>query len=248
MPETILHDILEAGVAEGASDWHLREDSPAGIRINRSLAEIDFVTDHDFMVQAANELISENQRATFDKTGDCDFAFEEDDIGRFRANLHRERGRIALTLRHVKEKVPELKDLGLPDMIHKLAESERGVIFVSGITGAGKSTTLARMVEHINSVQERHIITIEDPIEYAFADRTSVVEQREIGLDTVSFDSALVHVLRQDPDVIVIGEMRDRSTFETALMAAETGHLVLTTLHTTNAAQSVIRILDMYNE
>ena len=247
MTETALHDILELGVQEGASDWHIREDCTVSLRVNGTLGEIDFVTDNAFFQRVLDEVVPANLLITFDKTGDADFAFEEDGVGRFRANLHRQRGKLGLTLRFVKEKVPPVGELHLPEQVPNLAESLRGIIFVAGITGAGKSTTLACMVEHMNQKMTRHIITVEDPIEYAFQDDNSIIEQREVGLDVNTFNSALIHVLRQDPDVIVIGEMRDRETFETALVAAETGHLVLTTLHTMNASQSLTRILDMYD-
>lgn len=248
MPRTPLHDVLEAGVDEEASDWHIRQDRPITVRIGGAIEEMDFVTDESFLESVVSEIVPSPQMESFYKSGDADFAFEEDDVGRFRVNLHKERGSMALTLRFVKPQVPKREALQLPEMVHKLAESARGIIFVTGITGAGKSTTLASMIEHMNDTQGRHIITIEDPIEYTFEDRSCVIEQREVGLDTESFSSALRHVLRQDPDVIVIGEMRDRTTFETALTAAETGHLVLATLHTMNAPQSILRVLDMYNE
>ncbi len=248
MAVTSLHEILVAGHNEGASDWHIREGRPVSIRVSGALGEIDFVPDKEFLERVISEIVPGNQLEQFYRVGDADFAFEEDEIGRFRANLHKERGFLSLALRYVKRRVPSIEELALPLMVHHLAESPRGIVFVTGITGAGKSTTLASMIEHINEAQGRHVITVEDPIEYTFVDNNSVIEQREVGIDTVSFESSLRHVLRQDPDVIVIGEMRDRTTFETALMAAETGHLVLTTLHTMNAAQSIIRILDMYNQ
>ncbi len=248
MPTSSLHEILVAGAEAGASDWHIREGRNIGIRVSGSLGEIEFLTDKEFMEKVISEIVPPSQLEQYYRIGDADFAFREEGVGRFRANLHKERGRICLSLRFVKDKVPSLAMLGLPDMLHKLAESQRGIIFVTGITGAGKSTSLACMLQHMNDTQARHIISIEDPIEYSFKDNNCIMEQREVGIDTSSFESALRHVLRQDPDVIVIGEMRDRTTFETALMAAETGHLVLSTLHTMNAAQSIIRILDMYNQ
>ncbi len=248
MAYTVLHDILIAGVDEGASDWHIREGRPVGLRIGGSLGELDFMADSKFMDQVMEQIVPSVQQEQFQKIGDTDFAFEEEGVGRFRANLHRERGRRSMTLRYVKSKVPDREELHLPEIVARLAERSSGIVFVTGITGAGKSTTLACMIEHINEGQGRHIISVEDPIEYSFHDKNAVIEQREVGLDTVSFESALRHVLRQDPDVIVIGEMRDRVTFETALTAAETGHLVLTTLHTMNAPQSILRILDMYNQ
>ena len=248
MATTSLHDILQAGVDEGASDWHIREGRNVGVRINGELGEIEFQTDHDFLNQVVTEIISDSQMQFYQEQGDLDFAFREEGVGRFRANLHRQRGLMSLTLRYVKDDVPSLDVLHLPQKIHELAEHRQGIIFVTGMTGAGKSTTLASMVEHINETEDKHIITIEDPIEYSFSDRNSVIEQREVGLDTVSFESALVHVMRQDPDVIVIGEMRDRTSFETAISAAETGHLVMSTLHTTSASQALIRLTDMYEQ
>ena len=246
MVSSILHDVLATGVQEGASDWHIREDSNVGLRIAGSLVELDFCTTREFLQDAVQQVIAPSQFDDYEKTGDADFAFEEDSIGRFRANLHKQRGKMSLTLRFVKGETPEIGDLGLPEVIRRISEFRNGIVFVTGVTGSGKSTTLAGMIGHMNESMNRHIVTIEDPIEYTFVDNKCIIEQREIGLDSVSFESALVHVLRQDPDVIVIGEMRTRSTFEVALAAAETGHLVLTTLHTKDAAQSITRILDMF--
>jgi len=248
MATTPLHDVLQAGVDEGASDWHIREGQNVGVRINGELGEIEFQTDYDFLSWVVNEIVSDKQMQYYYENGDLDFAFREEGVGRFRANLHRQRGSMSLTLRHVKDDIPSLDVLHLPRKIHELAESRQGIVFVAGMTGAGKSTTLASMIEHINETSGKHIITIEDPIEYSFTDRDSVIEQREVGIDTVSFNSALVHVMRQDPDVIVIGEMRDRTSFETAISAAETGHLVMATIHTTSASQALIRLTDMYEQ
>lgn len=246
MATTTLHDVLAKGCEAGASDYHLREGYAVVLRIDGRLNELDFEFTSELMDQLLPQIASEKNLATFEETGDADFAFLEDGVGRFRANLHRERNRRALSLRHVKDTVPSSKDLGLLPQVTQLAESKNGIIFVTGTTGSGKSTTLGCMVEHLNSEDSRHIITIEDPIEYAFKDKGCLIEQREVGLDCISFDSALIHALRQDPDVLMIGEMRNRETFETTLSAAETGHLVLTTLHTRDAAQSIHRILDMY--
>ena len=246
MVHSILHDVLTTGVTEGASDWHIRENSNVGLRIDGKLVEVDFLTTQEFLEDATKEIASTVHLETFERTGDADFAFEEEGVGRFRANLHRQRGKMALTLRFVKGETPDIKALGLPEMVRRITDNKNGIVFVTGITGSGKSTTLAAMIGHMNKTSARHIVTIEDPIEYTFDDANCIIEQREVGLDSESFQSALIHVLRQDPDVIVIGEMRSRETFETALAAAETGHLVLTTLHTTTAAQSILRILDMY--
>jgi twitching motility protein PilT len=193
-------------------------------------------------------MCSERELAKYEEHGDSDFAHAEDDVGRFRVNLHRQRGLMSFTFRHIKSKVPDFASLGLPPVLTKIAAAERGIVLVTGTTGSGKSTTLAAMMEYMNENFNRHIITIEDPIEYHFSDNNCVFEQREVGPDTSSFDSALIHALRQDPDVIVVGEMRHRHSFDTALMAADTGHMVFSTLHTSNASQSIQRILDFYEE
>ncbi len=248
MSETILSEILKAGVDEGASDWHIKEGSKVVFRISGSLAETDYEIDHDFMTKAVSQLLSEKLQAEYEERGDVDFAFVEDGVGRFRANLHRQRGLTCMTLRYVQPEVPSREKLQLPESVQGIATAQAGVIFVTGATGSGKSTTMGCMIEHLNHEDSRHIVTIEDPIEYSFNDQECVIEQREVGLDCESFGSALTHVLRQDPDVIVIGEMRDRETFETALAASETGHLVITTLHTRTAYQSLNRVLDMYQQ
>jgi twitching motility protein PilT len=177
---------------------------------------------------------------------EIDFSYYLPSIGRFRTNLFQQRSQWCLAMRFVKTIVPSFKELGLLEQIKKVAEAPRGIVLLAGSTGCGKSTTLAAMVEHINNNFKKHIITLEDPVEYAFEDNQSVIEQREIGLDTVSFHHALKHVLRQDPDVIMIGEMRDDVSFAASMSAADTGHLVLSTLHTTNASQSITRILDFF--
>jgi twitching motility protein PilT len=246
MVRSSLHDVLATGVAEGASDWHIREDSNVVLRVDGSLVEVDFLTSRDFLEHAISEIITPGNMEDYRRTGDADFAFEEEGVGRFRSNLHRQRGKMGLTLRFVKGKVPNIAELNLPDVLRTISEGNNGIVFVTGTTGSGKSTTLAGMIDHMNTKLSRHIITIEDPIEYTFKDGTSIIEQREVGLDAETFGSALIHSLRQDPDVIVIGEMRNTETFETALAASETGHLVMTTLHTKDAGQSVNRILDMY--
>lgn len=239
--------ILETGVKARASDWHIREGSTVCLRVDSQLVEItDFVTTKEFLQEAIDEICTEMVLEKYQKTGDADFAHYEDEVGRFRVNLHKQRGLMSLTLRHVKDEVPDLESLGLPEIILDIAEAQRGIILVTGTTGSGKSTTMACMLEYMNQNLARHIITIEDPIEYTFEDKNCVFEQREVGLDTISFQSALIHALRQDPDVITVGEMRSRESFDTALHASDTGHLVMTTLHTTNAPQTIQRILDFY--
>ena len=246
MANSALHDVLATGVHEGASDWHIREDANVGLRIDGRLVEIDFCTTKEFLEEAIEQVTTAQLLETYRETGDADFAIQEEGVGRFRVNLHKQRGKMAITMRHVKSETPKIDELGLPSSLRGIAENKNGIVFVTGTTGSGKSTTLAGMVGHMNNNMNRHIISIEDPIEYTFEDVNCIIEQREVGLDAITFESALIHVLRQDPDVIVIGEMRSRETFETALTAAETGHLVLTTLHTKTASQSVLRILDMY--
>lgn len=249
MAATAFHDILELGVKEGASDWHIREGSNVWIRVSGQLLEVEgFQIDADFMARVVPEMCTPEQVEVFRQHGDVDFAHVEDGVGRFRGNLHRQRARTSLTFRHVKPQVPEFGDLGLPEIVQDIAGQHRGIVLVTGATGSGKSTTLGAMLEYMNNHKERHIITIEDPIEFDFKDKNCIFEQREVGHDTSSFASALKHALRQDPDVIVVGEMRDSESFDTAMVAADTGHLVLSTLHTTNASQAIMRILDFYEE
>ena len=238
-----LHDILMTGVQAGASDWHIRQDSTVGLRIDGTLGEVDFVTEQQFLETSLREITTEALLEEYDKTGDADFAFEEEDVGRFRVNLHKQRGLMSLTLRHVKGTVPPIEALGLPSVVHRVAEAPRGIIIIAGTTGSGKSTTMACMIEHMNATMAHHIVTIENPIEYAFKDNKCIIEQREVGLDAISFESALVHVLRQDPDVIVIGEMRDYETIKIALTAAETGVFVLSTLHIISIDKIIERLL-----
>ncbi len=185
-------------------------------------------------------------RQRLDEQREVDFSYYVPNIGRFRTNLFQQRGQWCFAMRYVKTIVPSFEELGLLPQIKQIAESPRGIVLLAGSTGCGKSTTLAAMVEHINSNFKKHLITLEDPIEYVFEDNQCVIEQREVGLDTLSFNHALTHVLRQDPDIIMIGEMRDSVSFTAAMSAADTGHLVLSTVHTTNAAQSVHRILDFF--
>src|SRR5581483_3104322 len=173
-----------------------------------------------------------------DEEREIDFSYFVPEIGRFRTNLFQQRNQWCLAMRYVKTNVPTFEELGLLPQLKKIAESPRGIVLVAGSTGSGTSTTLAAMIEHINAHFKKHIVTLEDPVEYAFEDNQSVIEQREIGLDTLSFHHALKHVLRQDPDIIMVGEMRDSLSFQAAMSAADTGHLVLSTLHTTTASQS----------
>jgi twitching motility protein PilT len=239
--------ILKTAVDGGASDVHLKIGTPVIFRINRELVAIDcpFPT-ADWMNKIVDAITPEHLMKRLKEEREIDFSYYVPNIGRFRTNLFQQRSQWCLAMRFVKSLVPSFEDLGLLEQIKKVAESPRGIVLLAGSTGCGKSTTLAAMVEHINNNFKKHIITLEDPVEYAFEDNQSVIEQREIGLDTVSFHHALKHVLRQDPDIIMIGEMRDDISFAASMSAADTGHLVLSTLHTTTAAQSVTRILDFF--
>ena len=182
----------------------------------------------------------------FATDGEADFSYEIKDVSRFRVNAFRQRGHVSIACRAIPYQVRTIDDLGLPEVIRTLAESPRGIVLLTGTTGSGKSTTLAAMIDHINSSWSRHVVTLEDPIEYLHRDKLSIINQREVGQDTVSFPRAMRRVLRQDPDVILIGEMRDEETVRTALAAAETGHLVLSTLHTLDATETINRTIDFF--
>ena len=243
----MFHRILKTAVEGGASDVHVKVGTPVIFRINRQLLAIECpMPTEEWMNRVVEQLTPAHLRKRVDQEREADFSYFVPGIGRFRTNLFQQRGQWCLAMRYVKTNVPSFEELGLLSQVKKIAESPRGIVLVAGSTGCGKSTTLAAMIEHINANFKKHIITLEDPIEYVFEDNQSVVEQREVGLDTLSFHHALKHILRQDPDIIMIGEMRDSINFTAAMSAADTGHLVLSTLHTTNAGQSVNRILDFF--
>jgi twitching motility protein PilT len=243
----MFHRILRTAVEGGASDIHLKIGTPVVFRINRQLIAIECPYPTEAWMNSIVEQVTPTHlRQKLQQEREIDFSYFVPGIGRFRTNLFQQRGRWCFAMRFVKTLVPSFDELGLLPQVRRIAEAPRGIVLVAGSTGCGKSTTLAAMVEHLNSNFKKHIITIEDPIEYVFEDNQSIIEQREVGLDTLSFHHALTLVLRQDPDVIVIGEMRDAVSFTAAMSAADTGHLVLSTLHTTNAAQSVSRILDFF--
>ena len=243
----LFHKILKAAVDGGASDVHLKMNTPVIFRINRQLVAIECPYPTDQWMNAVVENIAPvHLKKKLEQEREIDFSYYVPNIGRFRTNLFQQRGQWCLAMRYVKTIVPSFEELGLLEQIRRIAESPRGIVLVAGSTGCGKSTTLAAMVEHINANFKKHLVTLEDPIEYVFEDNQCVIEQREVGLDTLSFHHALKHVLRQDPDIIMIGEMRDDVSFSSAMSAADTGHLVLSTLHTTNASQSVSRILDFF--
>lgn len=248
MATTVLHDLLALMVESDASDVHIKTGAPAVFRIGNGLTDTSFIPDEQVMRAFLEETATPEQCEEYRKHGDLDLSLLEDGVGRFRVNIHRQRNTDSVNMRWVKNTVRSFEELGLPTTLGKIAEAERGIIFVTGTTGSGKSTTLAAMLEYINARYRKHIITIEDPIEYEFTDRESLFEQREVGIDTSSFSSALIHALRQDPDIIMVGEMRDRTSFDAALTAADTGHMVLTTLHATNAYLSINRLLDLYSK
>lgn len=243
----IFHRILQAAVDGGASDVHIKIDAPVIFRINRQLVAIESPTPTAAWVNKIVEgIVPPHMHRRLEDDREIDFSYFLPGIGRFRTNLFQQRGQFCLSMRYVKTQVPSFEQLGLLPVLKKIAEAPRGIVLLAGSTGCGKSTTLAAMIEHINANFKKHIITLEDPIEFVFEDNQSVIEQREVGLDTQSFGAGLKHVLRQDPDIIMIGEMRDALSFMAAMSAADTGHLVLSTLHTTTAAQSVTRILDFF--
>jgi twitching motility protein PilT len=244
-----LHEALQYVVRKEGSDLHLKVPSRPLTRIHGRLEPIsDYEqldsTDTDRVLR---EMLTDHEKlAEFDREGEVDFAYAVEGLARFRVNAFRQRGTISIAMRVIPYSVRTVDELGLPPVISELADEERGLILLTGTTGSGKSTTLAAIVDHINETKARHIVTIEDPIEYLHTDRNSVINQREIGMDTASFARAMRRVLRQDPDVILIGEMRDEETVRTALSAAETGHLVLSTVHTLDAPESVNRIIDFF--
>src|SRR5437867_2493895 len=243
----LFNRILQTAVEGGASDVHLKIGTPIVLRIHRQLLAIE--APHptaEWMDKIIAQIVPKHAQKRLEEEREIDFSYFVPGVGRFRTNLFQQRGQFCLAMRFVKTQVPSFEELGLLPVLKQIAESPRGIVLLSGSTGCGKSTTLAAMVEHINTHRKKHIITMEDPSEYVFEDNQSVIEQREVGLDTLSFEHALRHVLRQDPDIIMIGEMRDALSFQAAMSAADTGHLVLSTLHTTNAAQSVNRILDFF--
>ncbi|HEY6398789.1 MAG TPA: type IV pilus twitching motility protein PilT, partial [Solirubrobacteraceae bacterium] len=234
--------------AEG-SDLHLKVPVPPTARVHGHLSPLE---GEEGLKPADTErvlrymLTDPTKLDEFDREGEVDFAYSIEGLARFRVNAFRQRGSISLVCRAIPYSVRSIEQLNLPPVIRALAEEERGIILLTGTTGSGKSTTLAAMIDHMNQTMAKHVVTIEDPIEYLHRDKKSVTNQREVGLDTTSFKRALRRVLRQDPDVILIGEMRDEETVQTALSAAETGHLVLSTVHTVDATESINRMLDFF--
>lgn len=243
-----LNDMLHAMITKDASDLHLVEGIPPVLRIDGDLSFLskDILTKttlRDFLDQILDDPVKKQR---FRDEKELDFAHEIKGKGRFRVNAYFQKGSIAFSIRLIPAKIPKYEDLNLPGILKELTRKPNGLVLVTGPTGCGKSTTLAAMIDLINQEHSLHVVTIEDPIEYVYTPNKSIISQREVGDDTRSFVNALRHVLRQDPDVILIGEMRDLETMQTAMTAAETGHLVFSTLHTTTAAQTIDRIIDVF--
>jgi len=243
-----IFQLLHLAIAKGASDLHLVVSSPPVVRINGLLQPVDDIpalTAED-IDQAFRQITSEEEQENFNRDMELDFGYDLRGAGRLRCNASKQRGGVSLVIRMLPVTIPSIEALGLPDVCKKLVLRPRGLVVVSGPTGSGKSTTLAAMIDHLNNTESRRVVTIEDPIEYVYDNKLCTITQRELGSDTLSFAEALKHVLRQDPDVILVGEMRDIDTASAVLTVAETGHLVLTTGHAPSTSQAIERIIDMF--
>lgn len=240
-------ELFQQAYEDGASDIHLSFDMPPAIRKNGQLKRVDQppLTSAD-LTSILKTLLPEKKHADFEQNGEADFNFAIPNVCRFRVNAFKQRGEISVAARIISSHIPSLESLNMPTVLYDLAEKPQGLILVTGPTGSGKSTTLASMIDYVNERYAKHIITLEDPIEYLHEHRKSIVQQREVGNDTNSFANGLRAALRQDPEVILVGEMRDLETISTAITAAETGHLVLATLHTSSAATTIDRIIDVF--
>ncbi len=243
-----LNELLRIMVEKKASDLHLRAGSRPILRINDELIpleEVEPLTSSE-VKKLAYSIMTDEQKKIYEKEHELDIGYSVSNVGRFRLNIFQQRGTVDIALRMIPFTIPKFEDLNLPPVLSKLSEQPRGLVIVTGTTGSGKSTTLAAMINYINTNQKSHIITVEDPIEFLHRDKMSIVSQRELGADTKSFATALKYIMRQDPDVILIGEMRDLETMSAALTAAQLGHLVLSTLHTIDASSTVTRIIDLF--
>jgi twitching motility protein PilT len=244
-----LHFCLHYLIEHGGSDLHLKVPSTPVIRVDGSMTPIDGLAPlaPEDTERAVHEMLADPTKLQeFNDDGEVDFAYSIPGLARFRCNAFRQRGSVSVVVRAIPVSIKSISELSLPPVIRELAEEERGIVLLTGTTGSGKSTTLAAMIDHINSTRRRHIVTVEDPLEFLHEDKKSIINQREVGMDTGSFKRALRRVLRQDPDVILIGEMRDEETVHAALSAAETGHLVFSTVHTVDAAETVNRLIDFF--
>jgi len=245
----IIEDLLKELVEAGGSDLHISNALPPVIRVDGELIRMKYdpLTPQD--VEALLfPMMSNDQRRRLEQDWELDFSYGVEGIGRFRVNFYKDKGSYAAAFRTISSKAPTLEQMGMPEIVTQVAERPRGLVLVTGPTGSGKSTTLAAMIDYINRTRAEHILTIEDPIEFVHTSKLSVIHQRELGLDTRSFANALRSALREDPDIILVGEMRDHETIALALTAAETGHLVFGTLHTSSASQTVDRIIDVFPE
>jgi twitching motility protein PilT len=247
MPSRI-DDLLQMAMSFGASDLHLRAGSFPVIRVNGELRPLTGVSrlSQDETLEMAFSMMSNRQKQHFKEAFEVDIGYGVSGLGRFRVNIFQQRNSIGIVARVISDEIKSFSELGLPPILTKIADEQRGLILVTGTTGSGKSTTLAAIVDHINQTRNSHIVTIEDPIEFLHKDKNAFITQREVDVDTRSFAEALRGSLRQDPDVILVGEMRDLETMETALVAAETGHLVLSTLHTLDASETLTRIISAF--
>ncbi len=242
-----VEEILRKAKESGASDVHITVGIPPKMRVNGHLITMEYprMMPADTL-EALLQIMSESQRDIFEERGEYDMSFSIPTLGRFRVNAYKQRGSVAMALRLVGTQVPSAEELGLPDSVIDLYRKKRGLVLVTGPTGSGKSTTLAAIIDKINHEREAHVITLEDPIEYLHSHKMAMINQREIGLDSENYANALRAALREDPDVILVGEMRDFDTISIAITAAETGHLVLSTLHTIGAASTVDRVIDVF--
>ncbi len=242
-----LPQLLKGMLEHKASDMHITSGSPPTFRVNGQIlrAKMNMLSPTDTK-ELCYAVLTEVQRATFEENKQLDFSFGIRDLARFRANIYYQRGAVAGAFRHIPFEIPKLSGLGLPPPVEAIMRRPRGLILVTGSTGSGKTTTLASMIDALNETEHLHIITIEDPIEYIHSHRNCIVNQREVGQDAKDFASALRGALREDPDVVLVGEMRDRETIQTALILAETGHLVMSTLHTNSAYQSITRMIQVF--
>ncbi len=243
-----IDDLLRIATQCGASDLHLKAGSPPFMRLGgelRPVPDTPRLTQEDTLDMAFS-MMSNRQKQRFKEISEADIAYGVSGLGRFRANIFQQRGTVGMVLRVIPDTVRSINELSLPPVVERIAEEQRGLVLVTGTTGSGKSTTLASIIDYINSTRGGHIVTIEDPIEFLHRDKKSFISQREVDVDTRSFAEALRGALRQDPDVILVGEMRDMETIETALSAAETGHLVLSTLHTTDATETITRVVSSF--
>ncbi|HLW83000.1 MAG TPA: type IV pilus twitching motility protein PilT [Candidatus Acidoferrales bacterium] len=241
-------DLLRKAVESKASDLHLKVGNHPYLRVDgvlQPIAEVPRITPEE-MLSMAFSMMTNRQKQKFKETAELDMAYGVAGLGRFRVNVFQQRGNVGMVLRVIPTKIRTIEELNLPPVIEKICEEQRGLVLVTGTTGSGKSTTLAAMIDRINSIRAEHIITIEDPIEYLHRDKKGFINQREVEVDTSTFSTALRAALRQDPDVVLVGEMRDLETISTALLAAETGHLVFSTLHTLDATETIQRIIAVF--